>query len=292
MERNSTDNKYKPLLIILIIVFASVCYLVFGPLTAAVIARLAGSADSVFLQRLTDYAIVNTPKVILFLAVLFGAKAILHTSLRDLVSDHGFRFRQYFKYLLISTLIVTLFSLVDASGIEYVEGAWLNRLMFLPFALIFTPIQCLSEELFYRVLPARFALGEKLKTNNTNLVILSIFSGFIFTLPHMPGSDYALTPDKSGLLFYYFSFGFLAMILSLYTEGFEVAIATHTAINLSSVLFVSYSESALTSFPILMKEGLPSVMFSNIALYSLFIVMIFLVTLERHRRLKAERKDG
>ncbi len=107
----------------------------------------------------------------------------------------------------------------------------------------------------------------------------------------MPGSDFALTPDKAGLLFYYFSFGFLAMLLSLYTEGFEVAIATHTAINLSSVLFVSYSESALTSFPLFMKAGLPSVLSSNIALYTIFIFMIFLVTLERHKRLESERKD-
>ncbi len=287
----SIDNKYKPLLIVLIIVFASVCYLVFGPLTAAVVARLMSSADSVFLQSLTDYIIVNIPKVILFLAVLFGTRAILHTSLRALTSDYNFRFQKYFKYLLISTLIVTLFSFIAADGLEFVAGAWLNRLLFLPFALILTPIQCLSEELFYRVLPARLVLGDKLKTNNINLIILSIFSGFIFTLPHMPGSDFALTPDKAGLLFYYFSFGFLAMLLSLYTEGFEVAIATHTAINLSSVLFVSYSESALTSFPLFMKAGLPSVLSSNIALYTIFIFMIFIVTLERHKRLESERKD-
>ncbi len=141
----SIDNKYKPLLIVLIIVFASVCYLVFGPLTAAVVARLMSSADSVFLQSLTDYIIVNIPKVILFLAVLFGTRAILHTSLRALISDYNFRFQKYFKYLLISTLIVTLFSFIAADGLEFVAGAWLNRLLFLPFALILTPYQCLSE---------------------------------------------------------------------------------------------------------------------------------------------------
>lgn len=274
--------------VLLVIVFASVCYLVFGMLLGAAVAVAKLWEASPFLETVGSYLAANTAQLLLSLSILFASNTILHTKVRSLSSDVPFRFRLSLLSGGVAIAIMTLFSLIFHGGISFNASSLSERLLFLPLAIVVTPLQCIAEELYFRVLPARLVLNDDLgKADTYESVVLSLFSGFIFLVPHLGGSEFQIASSTFALGFYYFSYGFLAMYISLYTKGFEIAFGVHSAINLYSLLFVSYSASALKGYPLFIKEGIPSLLTSDLQ-----IILIFLTILLLLKREKSENKEA
>ena len=112
--------------------------------------------------------------------------------------------------------------------------------MFLPAAVILTPIQTSAEELLFR---GYFLQGLGILTRKKWILI--IISGVIFAVPHF------LNPEmKQGFLLlalYYFSFGAILAWITLKSNRLEFALGIHAANNLFTVLFANYTDSALPS---------------------------------------------
>lgn len=114
--------------------------------------------------------------------------------------------------------------------------------IFLPSALIFTPIQTTVEELFFRGYLMQW-LGLKLKANLTIII-----SSLLFALPHLLNPE--VNNSNESLLLWltlYFAIGFFLGIITVKDNGLELAIATHAANNLYIVLILNYPSSALPS---------------------------------------------
>lgn len=293
-NENKKPSGYNVAGVLLVIVFAAVCYLVFGLLLSAAVAYLGIWEESGFLSVLGNYLAANTAQILLFLSVLFASNAILHTTLRSLSSDRPFRYSYFLLAAAVSFVIMALFSLFFHDGISFNAASLSDRLLFLPIVLVITPVQCIAEELFFRVLPARLVLNKDLsKADLFEMLMISVFSGFIFLVPHMGGTEFTITSSTFALCFYYVAYGFLAMFISIYTRGFELSFGIHTAINLYSVLFVSYSASALKGFPLFIKEGMPSLVTADIQMVLIFIAVLLLVTRSARTGFKGqEGPDG
>jgi uncharacterized protein len=104
-------------------------------------------------------------------------------------------------------------------------------------ALILTPIQTSSEELFFRGY-----LIQGLSRITKNKYTLIIITGLLFMFPHL------LNPEvKRGFVLmalYYFSFGALAAFLTLKDNRLELALGVHAANNLSLV-FINTEDSVI-----------------------------------------------
>lgn len=279
---------YNMLSVILVIVFCSVCYLIFGILFSGLLTRLELWSQSAFLTTLEDYLVLNLPLLVLFLAELFSSNFILKVPLRDLVTQNKIRSSLFFFPLLITVAVEASFMLLQAGDIGFYSGVWKERLLFLPLVLVITPLQCVAEEIFYRVLPARLVLKDNLETEFGNIIVLSIFSGVIFLIPHMGSSEFGAAGSVFWTGFYYVSYGFLAMLLSLYTKGFECAIGIHAGVNLFACLFSSYESATLTSYPLFTLQRFPSLVAVNLQLYLIFILTLLLLTQRRKRGLKTD----
>lgn len=288
-KRKYEQGSYNAVAVLLVIVFASVCYLVFGLLISAYVLQADIWSGSAFLTVIGNYIAVNIPQLLLFAAVLFGSYAIMHTDFVHLVTEKHFRFRLFFTSGLVSLAVMLVFSLVFSRDSSFLAGVWKERLMILPLVLIVTPVQCIAEELYFRVLPARLVLGGKtLKADFTTTVILSLFSGFIFLLPHMGNNEFKSTDSIFLLCLYYASYGVLAMFISLYTHGFEISFGIHIAINLYTALISGYSSSTLQGYPLFIKEGVPSLLLTDLQLFVIFILTFLSVTRMGKKHLEKE----
>ena len=113
-------------------------------------------------------------------------------------------------------------------------------LSYLPVVLLFTPLQCLAEELFFRGYLLQ-ALGKWVR----NIWFASALNGFIFMLPHLfnPEVSYGVLP----MAICYFGIGFILALVTLRTNGLEVAIGVHVANNLFDALILNDVRSVLTT---------------------------------------------
>jgi len=109
-------------------------------------------------------------------------------------------------------------------------------------ALIITPIQTTTEELFFR---GYLVQGASLITRSP--IFLILVSGGLFVLPHLINPEAREGGIPAALL--YFVFGAFLALISLKDGTIELAIGAHAANNLFGGLIVSYSGSALGETP-------------------------------------------
>ena len=240
-------NVFNPLLAVVVLVLALVCWLNFGPFLSMGILYLQETELTDVWLGITDYLIVNAPYLLFFLALLFGSNFILKTKLRELLSGNGHKYR--YKYSLLVGLVYVfmglIFTLFSVKHISVDKTPLLEKLKVLPFILIFTPMAALSEEIFFRALPARFAYGDTLPKTIKKSIPLVIISGAIFLMPHLLNVEVQDNPIPFTSCLYYFLRGASAMALSLYTDGFEAPVAMHTANNLYIALLVNKESSSM-----------------------------------------------
>jgi membrane protease YdiL (CAAX protease family) len=111
-------------------------------------------------------------------------------------------------------------------------------LIFLPVALVLTPLQASVEEFFFR---GYLMQGIALKTRNA--IIPIVLSSFLFMLPHL------LNPEvKSGFFLsaaYYLIFGLFLAFITVKDNCLELALGVHVGNNLYNALFATYADGAL-----------------------------------------------
>lgn len=140
-----------------------------------------------------------------------------------------------------------------------------------PIVLFLTPIQCFSEEIFFRGYVLQ-AIGKLIKSP----WLLSGISGICFAIPHFFNPEVAV--DAVPVILSYFTIGFVLTFATVKTNSLEIAIGAHTANNLFDGLIVNYSNSVLTTRSIFLCTQMhPWYEFSTLAILG----AVFCVAAER-----------
>lgn len=109
-----------------------------------------------------------------------------------------------------------------------------------PIILILTPIQAGTEEVLFR--------GYLLQAMSVirNGWVLATINGALFMLPHLMNPEMNST-EPIVVALVYFIFGFIFALVTIKTNGLELAMGSHIANNLFAALFVNYEHSALST---------------------------------------------
>lgn len=166
--------------------------------------------------------------------------------------------------------------LILASLIEYMiwpEAFTLNfnPRIFIPFtilALLITPIQTTSEELFFR---GYLVQGGSLISRNW--VFLSIWSGVLFALPHAANPE--VETNFGLVMLSFFVLGSFLTWISLKDGSTELAIGIHAANNLLAALFLTMPDSVLPT-PAIFSTTHFDPLFSLISVLILCVVVYVL----------------
>lgn len=143
--------------------------------------------------------------------------------------------------------------------------------LFVPLALLLTPIQSTSEELLFRGY-----LVQGASVIWTNRVFLALTSATLFTLPHMLNPEAQAGGWLTVFLNYFVSGGLVLVVVSLIDGTTELAIGAHLANNIFNALVVSATGGVFTT-PALFSTGEYHATFY--ALSVLVVVPLFLATL-------------
>ena len=152
-------------------------------------------------------------------------------------------------------------------------------LIFLPVALVLTPLQTSVEEFFFR---GYLMQGIALKTRNA--IIPIVLSSFLFMLPHL------LNPEvKSGFFLsaaYYLVFGLFMALITIKDNCLELALGIHAGNNLYNALFASYADGAIPAPSIFTIQELnPQYnLLSTLIIFTLFYLFFF-----RRRKQETQR---
>lgn len=111
-------------------------------------------------------------------------------------------------------------------------------LIFLPIALILTPVQTTGEELFFR---GYVMQGLGLFTRNT--YILAAIVGLLFMAPHLANPE--VGKGFAPMALYYFGVGFFLAFVTLRSNSLEYALGIHGATCLFSALVTNYEDSVM-----------------------------------------------
>lgn len=145
-------------------------------------------------------------------------------------------------------------------------------------ALILTPVQTTTEELFFR---GYLVQGASLIGKNP--IFLAAVSGALFMLPHLANPEVDAGFVTAAL--YYLASGVFLALISLKDGTIELAIGIHAANNLFNALVLSYSGSAFGNIPSLFYSDRfdpSSELVSFLLMCVLFYVLIFPALKRRH----------
>lgn len=141
--------------------------------------------------------------------------------------------------------------------------------LFLPLAIILTPLQAGSEELLFR---GYIMQGLGYLTHNK--ITAAVGSAVLFMLPHLLNPEAKLDPIIMPLT--YLTLGLFLAIITLKDNSLELAIGVHSANNLFTFLFSNYEGSALAS-PSVFTETDVDPSSSLIALLLLSVIFYLIV---------------
>ncbi len=272
-------NEFSTVLAFLVILLTIVCWMNIGPLISLSLTLIPTLGEDKWIL-LTEFLFRHIPYVMMFLALFFGSNFVLKTKLRELVRGTGRKldlkiaaisFALYF-------FILGLFSLFSYKTIEIDPASYKEKLLFVLPVLLLTPIQTISEELFFRAIPARLLYHNELPHTIKSYIPLSLVSGLIFLIPHLGNPEVLKSGDGMIAVVYYFLWGFLSMALALYTDGFEIPIAMHMANNIYAALIVNYTNSALPTKAIFINRSGDNsllLLFEAIVIYVIFFAFAY-----------------
>jgi hypothetical protein len=198
--------------------------------------------DLTALGTIPYYLPLSAGFIVFFLGIWLTVVLVHRRSLRTLVTGAP---RINWRRIWLGGGIWILLA-VAASLIEYLiwpetfslRFDWRAFLPFFLLAIILTPIQTTSEELFFR---GYLVQGGSLISRNA--IFLSLFSGILFTLPHLANPEVA-----AGLVLVslnYFVLGFFLAWISIKDGTLELALGIHAGNNLFAALAVTFPDSAL-----------------------------------------------
>ncbi len=180
-------------------------------------------------------------------------------------------------WLLLAIVPYGLEALLDPSHFEltFEPSTWL---VFLPLALIFTPIQTTAEELFFR---AYLLQGMSLLTRNRWLLI-SVTS-LIFGVLHLPNPEVAASNGVVWIALNYLGFGVLMAFLTLQDNSLELAIGAHAVNNLFLALVIRDRVSVLDTPAIVTRMVTPDARM-ELVVFLLQAAVFYFVFIGRRQR--------
>lgn len=200
--------------------------------------------DPSLLGYVPYFLVVNISFLFFYFGIWLTIRLIHNRPLRSVVTGSnsvswqrmGVGFFIWFSLLGVGTLIEYLVW-PDTFAITF------DARVFIPFAILailITPIQTTSEELFFRGY-----LVQAGSLINRNWVFLTIWSGVLFALPHIANPEVA--SNFVIVLMSYFVLGAFLAWISLKDGTIELAIGVHAANNLAAGLLVTFPESVMPS---------------------------------------------
>ncbi len=179
---------------------------------------------------------------------VLAVKRILKRSVRDFITDRP-RFSVSsslhaagFWMLAAGIFSVLLFSFRRPEvTLQFSPAAFF---LFLPAALVLTPLQTFAEEMLFRAYLRRWI--EHLR-RAVNPWLTCILSGVAFLAAHGANPEFMQGDHLLVLALYYFLFGAFLMAVVLRRGGIEHAFGIHLGNNLFTILIVNYEGSAVPS---------------------------------------------
>ena len=195
-------------------------------------------------EPLLSYLVLNFASISLLAGLYISVRFLHQRRMITLVTpNEQVRWKRIFQGFGLYFLLTFLISFVGIvlSPSEYQLTFKPSQfLVFLPIALVITPIQTSAEELFFR---GYLIQGIGLKTRSLLIPILG--SSLLFMLPHLLNPETKLNFFLMAL--FYLLFGIFFAVITVKDNSLELAMGVHAANNLFVALILNYSNSALPS---------------------------------------------
>lgn len=214
----------------------------------------------------------------LFLVVRFLHRRYFNTLINASLRLNWPRFFQGFGVYLVLMVVLSVVGYVfDPASVQF--NLDLSALLiFLPFALVLTPLQACAEELVFRGYLMQ-GLGLLMK----NKAVVAIISGILFMLPHLANPEIKINPVFMPLT--YFTMGLALALITLRDNGLELAMGAHSANNLYAFMVMNYEKSAVES-PSIFSTTAPDPLMSLVGFIITGLLFYFIIY-----RVFGERKD-
>jgi len=230
-----------------------------------------------YVSPMPNYIFTNLSIYCMLLGVFIAVKFIHYRPFITLITTKPkMQWSRFFIGFLVYGALVLLGTLVDYFISPETYSVTFDASKFwiaLPIILIMTPIQTATEELVFRGYVIQ-SFGLKIK----NGIILSLLSGFLFTLPHLMNPE-IYASNKLGVLpticmiLNYFVVGVALALVTIKTNSLELAMGAHAVNNLICFILVGYPDSVLPTNTVFSTtkfepiSGLISVIIVSIVFY-------------------------
>jgi uncharacterized protein len=195
-------------------------------------------------QSLAAYVLVNFPFIFFALGTVLAVAWLHHRPVLTLISaERVLRFKRFWAgfgawfLMLAGSQMAFLWLTPETYQFSWEPSQWL---VFLPFALILTPIQTAAEELFFRGY-----LMQGLGLINRHPLFLIGVTSFLFVLPHLGNPELQRGFVWVGLS--YWVWGVFFATITLKDDRLELAMGSHAANNLFAALLFNSADSVLPS---------------------------------------------
>ena len=192
-------------------------------------------------RSVTNYIIQNVNFLFFGLGIFLTVKFLHQRKFLTLVSAQAkINFRRLFvgfgAWFSITAVVTIIGFVLEPDNFEFAfnPSAWL---ILLPCALVLTPIQASTEELFFR---GYLIQGLGLITKQP--LVLMISNSALFMALHLTNPE--VQRGIVWLALYYFAFGVFCSLLTLRDDRLELALGIHAANNLLHI-FVTTKDSVL-----------------------------------------------
>lgn len=187
------------------------------------------------------YISINIPFLFFILGIFLVLKWLHRRPFRTLISVDGSIHVQrllsgFGVWFLLSAILIWIDYVLDPQNYLFAfnPAQWF---VLLPLALVLTPLQTSTEEVFFR---GYLLQGLSLITRQK--IVLIIISSLLFAIPHFANPEMQRGMVWQGLS--YFAMGIFWTVITLKDNRLELALGVHAAHNLQS-LFFSTKDSVL-----------------------------------------------
>ena len=228
-------------------------------------------------EPLLSYLVVNFASISLLAGLYISVRFLHQRRMITLVTPNQQvrwkRILQGFGLYFLLTFVISFAGIVLSPSEYQLTFKPSQFLVFLPIALVITPIQTSAEELFFR---GYLLQGISLKTRSLLIPILG--SSLLFMLPHLLNPEAKLNLFLMALL--YLLLGIFLAVITVKDNSLELAMGVHAANNLFVVLILNYSNSALPS-PSIVTASRFDPLSSLISFIVVAVIFCFVIWKER-----------
>ena len=253
--KQTKTGRFEPLAGALSVLLSVYIWLNLGPILAYQFTKV-----TIQDELLKAYLVANIPFFAMAFGLYLSMRFLMRTSIKHIVTDKKrvdwiLMAQSGMAYLAVAALFTLANFLLHPERFQFYSGDMNQLYRMIPLVLIITPIQTTSEEFLMRAIPSRLFKKGRLVTQNKSILLVSLFTALLFTLPHLSNREMLHASQKTAVIFYYALFGFGGTYISLKTKGFEPSLGIHAANNLYIALICNYTNSSLPSRPLILSTA-------------------------------------